>query len=79
MVRSRRQSEMEEDEAVAQTQVISSNAQGSHGSLKVAKKLRLSGGFDKSRLNLERRTKANEDMDLHKVKQTSKSSILLIF
>ena len=60
MVRSRRQSEMEENEAVAQTQVVSSNAQGFHGSQDV-KKLRLSGGFDYSRLNLERRSKENKD------------------
>ena len=61
MVRSRRQSEMEKNEAVAQTQVVSSNAQGSHGSLQVAKKLRLSGRFDKSRLNLERNSEGNKD------------------
>ena len=70
MVRSRRQSEME-DEAVAQTMVISSNAQDFHGSLQDVKKLkRLSEGFDYSRLNLERRTKGIKDkVDINKVKE----------
>ena len=78
MVRSRRQSEMEEDEAVAQTQVVSSNAQGFHGSLQDVKKLRLSGGFDYSRLNLERRSKENKDkVDIDKVKEAKLNAKLM--
>merc|ERR1712013_888693 len=60
VLRSRRQSGMQEDEAQV-TQVLSSNAQGFHGSLQDVKKPRLSGGFDYSRLNLERSTKGNKD------------------
>ena len=76
MVRSRKQSEMEEDEAVAQTQVVSSNAQGFHGSLQVAKKLRLSGRFDKSRLNLERNSEGNKDK-VDKVKEAKLNAKLM--
>ena len=75
-VRSRRQSEMEENEAMAQ--VISSNAQGFHGSLQDVKKLRLSGGFDYSRLNLERRSKENKDkVDIDKVKEAKLNAKLM--
>ena len=78
MVRSRRQSKMEEDEAVTQTQVVSSNAQGFHGSLQDVKKLRLSGGFDYSRLNLERSTKGNKDkVDIDKVKEAKLNAKLM--
>ena len=78
MVRSRRQSEME-DEAVAQTMVISSNAQDFHGSLQDVKKLkRLSEGFDYSRLNLERRTKGIKDkVDIDKVKEAKLNAKLM--
>ena len=78
MVRSRRQSEME-DEAVAQTMVISSNAQDFHGSLQDVKKLkRLSEGFDYSRLNLERRTKGIKDkVDINKVEEAKLNAKLI--
>ena len=78
MVRSHKQSEMEEDEAVTQAQVVSSNAQGFHGSLQDVKKLRLSGGFDYSRLNLERSTKGNKDkVDIDKVKEAKLNAKLM--
>ena len=78
MVRSHKQSEMEEDEAVTQAQVVSSNAQGSHGSLQDVKKLRLYGGFDYSRLNLERRTKGIKDkVDINKVKEAKLNAKLM--
>merc|ERR1719462_692131 len=64
VVRSRRQSKMEEDEAVTQTQDV--------------KKLRLSGGFDYSRLNLERSTKGNKDkVDIDKVKEAKLNAKLM--
>ena len=78
MVRSHKQSEMEEDEAVTQAQVVSSNAQGSHGSLQDVKKLRLYGGFDYSRLNLERSSKGNKDkVDIDKVKEAKLNAKLI--
>ena len=78
MVRSHKQSEMEEDEAVTQAQVVSSNAQGSHGSLQDVKKLRLYGGFDYSRLNLERSSKGNKDkVDIDKVKEAKLNAKLM--
>ena len=77
MVRSRRQSGMQEDEAQV-TQVLSSNAQGFHGSLQDVMKLRLSGGFDYSRLNLERSTKGNKDkVDIDKVKEAKLNAKLM--
>ena len=58
--------------------VISSNAQDLHGSLQDVKKLRLSGGFDYSRLNLERRTKGIKDkVDINKVKEAKLNAKLM--
>merc|ERR1719209_632343 len=55
---------MEEDEAVTQTQDV--------------KKLRWSGGFDYSRLNLERSTKGNKDkVDIDKVKEARLNAKLM--